>query len=70
VLSFYISAGTTKHLDKHQVPILMFRCEDLLAPCSSNENMKILLMNIPKCKVDVISIDFLFYLNAFLNSGM
>jgi len=44
----------------------MFRCEELLAPCCSNENMKTLLVKIPKCKVDVISIDFLLYLNAFL----
>lgn len=47
----------------------MFKCEELLVLCFLNENMKIVLVEIPKCLTEVFSTDFLLYLNIFSNSG-
>lgn len=67
MVNFYISAGNTKHLGKQKVPNRTPKCEELLALCYLNENMKIGLTEIPMYVV--ISIDFLLYFNIFLNFG-
>lgn len=47
----------------------MFKCNKLLVLCFLNENMKTVLVEIPKCLIEVISTDFLLYLNIFSNFG-
>lgn len=47
----------------------MFKHEELLAPCYLHENIEIVLIEIPKCLVEVFSIECLLYLNVFLNFG-
>lgn len=67
LLYFYMSSGNKKHLDKHEVPNRMFKCEELLALYHLAINMNITLKKISRALVEVITIRFLLYLNTVLN---